>query len=171
VTQPRDRVAQNKLTREAKMSARTDRTITHAREAFLSALMRGLSVTGAAIHANLPRRTIYDWRNADTEFRTAWDDALEYGSDRLEDEAFRRAHDGVEKPLVSGGKLVKDDDGVSLRIREYSDTLMCLLLKSRRPEKYRDRVTNEHVGPEGRPITLEALIMASLKPKEKKTDD
>src|ERR1700691_2957444 len=72
---------------------------------------------------------------------------LEYGSDRLKDEAFRRAHDGGERPLVSAGKIVKDDEGVSLRIREYSDTLMCLLLKSRRPEKYRDRVTNEHVGP------------------------
>jgi hypothetical protein len=43
-------------------------------------------------------------------------------------------------------------------------------LKSRRPEKYRDRVTNEHVGPEGRPITLEALIIESLKPKKIKND-
>lgn len=95
--------------------------------------MRGLSITGAAIHADIPRRTVYDWRDADAEFRAAWDEALEYGSDRLEDEAFRRAHDGVERPLVSAGKVVKDDDGVALRIREYSDTLMCLLLKSRRP--------------------------------------
>lgn len=138
------------------MTARTDRTIAHMREAFIAAMMRGLSVTGAAIHAGIPRRTVYEWRDADAEFRMAWDEALEYGSDRLEDEAFRRAHDGVERPLVSAGKTVKDDEGAAIRVREYSDTLMCLLLKSRRPEKYRERITNEHTGPDNGPIKIDA---------------
>jgi hypothetical protein len=136
------------------MVARTRRTIQRARESFIEALSLGSSVTKAAIQAGLPRQTVYDWRNADLVFRTAWDSALESGTDRLEDEAFRRAHDGVEKPLVSGGKLVKDDDGNPIRLREHSDTLMCLLLKSRRPEKYRERVSNEHLGPNGGPMEV-----------------
>ena len=114
------------------------------REEFIAALMRGLSITGAAIQADIPRRTVYEWRDADADFRVAWDEALEYGSDRLEDEAFRRAHDGVERPLVSAGKIVKDDEGTAIRLREYSDTLMCLLLKARRPDKFRERISNEN---------------------------
>jgi hypothetical protein len=94
---------------------------------------------------------------------SSWDDALDYGTDRLEDEAFRRAHDGCEKPLVSAGKIVRDDEGIGLKFREYSDTLMCLLLKSRRPEKYRGRVIQRAHRLRRPPITLEALIMASLK--------
>jgi hypothetical protein len=31
------------------------------------------------------------------------------------------------------------------------------------PKKYGDKQTHEHAGPDGGPITLEALIMASLK--------
>jgi hypothetical protein len=34
----------------------------------------------------------------------AWDDAYKQGADVLEDEAWRRAVEGVEKPIVSGGR-------------------------------------------------------------------
>jgi hypothetical protein len=154
--------------------ARTDRTIQHVREAFIAALMRGLSISGAAIHADIARRTVYDWRDADHEFRAAWDEALEYGADRLEDEAFRRAHDGVEKPLVSGGKIVKDDEGAAIRVREYSDTLMCLLLKSRRPDKFRERTDVKHSGAidvEVRAVDEIASQLASLSARERAESD
>jgi len=38
------------------------------------------------------------------------------------------------------GKLVKDDDGKPIEIREHSDHLMAILLKGHRPEKYRENV-------------------------------
>jgi hypothetical protein len=50
----------------------------------------------------------------------------------LEDEAVRRAYEGVEKPVCQMGKEV----GV---IREYSDTMLIFLLKGLRPAKYRER--------------------------------
>ena len=56
---------------------------------------------------------------------------MESAVDDLEAEAWRRAKEGVEKPVFQGGKQV----GV---IREYSDTLMATLLKAHRPEKYRE---------------------------------
>jgi hypothetical protein len=49
--------------------------------------------------AGIGRRTAYDWRAADDEFRKAWDEAVEYGTDLIEDEALRRARDGVERPF------------------------------------------------------------------------
>lgn len=49
----------------------------------------------------------------------------------LEDEAHRRAFEGVDKPVFYQG----DECGT---IREYSDTLAIFLLKAHNPEKYRE---------------------------------
>ncbi len=38
---------------------------------------------------------VYERRKADAEFAAAWDDSLVQGTDLLEDEALRRAMDGV----------------------------------------------------------------------------
>ena len=136
------------------MTARTIRTTQRPREAFLAALSQGLSVTGAGERAGLARSTVYGWRETDEAFRQAWDHALEAGSDRLEDEAFRRAYHGVAEPVVSHGKLVRGDDGLPLTIQRYSDTLMCLLLKGRRGEKFRERQDIKHSGDADNPILL-----------------
>ena len=55
----------------------------------------------------------------------------------------RRVVDGVAEPLVSGGEVVRGDDGQPLAIRRYSDTLIPALLKARRPEKFKDRAVVE----------------------------
>ena len=128
--------------------SRTDRTIERAREAFLEALAGGYSVTHAAAVASIPRRTVYDWRDADLDFRSRWDEAVEAGTDIMEDEARRRAIEGYEKPIYNNGKLVGT-------VREYSDTLTVLLLKSRRPSKYRENVKTEISGPNEGPIKVE----------------
>jgi Bacteriophage Sf6, terminase small subunit-like len=91
------------------------------RALFLGALTEGASVTAACNRAVITRRTVYNWWEADPEFAAAWDDAIEAGTDALEDEALRRAKD-------------------------KSDTLLIFLLKARRPEKYKDRVSTEHRG-------------------------
>jgi hypothetical protein len=43
------------------------------------------------------------------------------------------------------------------KIRKYSDPLMELLLKSHRPEKYKDRRTTELSGPGGKQIDYRSL--------------
>jgi hypothetical protein len=85
-----------------------------------------------AQRASYGRASVYEWRVADAAFRAAWDDALEEGTDRLEDEAFRRAHDGVPKPIFYKGDRIAT-------VQEHSDTLTIFLLKARRPEKFKDR--------------------------------
>jgi transposase-like protein len=57
-------------------------------------LSQGASVSAAAKGAGYARRSLYRWRAAAAELAAAWDDALdalEIGTDILEDEALRRA--------------------------------------------------------------------------------
>ena len=111
-------------------------------EAFVEALRLGASIAKAARAAGYSRASIYEWRQADEAFRAAWEEALEEGTDRLEDEAFRRAHDGVPKPVFYKGDRIAT-------VQEYSDTLTIFLLKARRPGKFKERTTTEHTGQEG----------------------
>jgi transposase-like protein len=95
---------------------------------FLSVLAEGGSVTLAARAIGIARKNVYAWRNKDEQFKADWDDAVEQGTDMLEDAAVERA------------------------IKGKSDTMIISLLKSRRKEKYAER--QEHTGKGGGPITL-----------------
>lgn len=126
------------------MANRTKFT-SQARAKFLAVLSKGGSITAAAAKAGMSRRGCYDWRDNDAAFAQAWEDAYEEGSDRLEDEAMRRARDGTLKPVYQQGKMVG-------KVREYSDHLMNTMLKARRPERFKERVAAEHTGKGGGPI-------------------
>jgi hypothetical protein len=60
----------------------------------------------------------------------------------------------VQEPLIGGGKIIRDDDGNPIAIRRYSDAMLTLLLKARRPEKFRERSSVEMSGPGGKPIEV-----------------
>jgi hypothetical protein len=107
--------------------------LTHERQQrFLKALSETGSVTTAAEIAGTSRTRLYAARKAHPAFATAWEEAEETAADRLEDEARRRALEGVPEPLVSAGKLVRDDDGQPIFIQRYSDRLLAELLRARR---------------------------------------
>lgn len=117
------------------------------RKAFLAALSDGLSISGAARQAGVARGTLYHWRDDDPDFAMGWRDAEEAGADALEDEALRRAVSGLVEPVFYGGKEVGE-------VRKYSDSLLVFLLKARRPDKYRDRVSAEVSGSNGGAVEL-----------------
>lgn len=121
---------------KTRQSPRTSRTEREAREKFLAALAQGASISGAANSSGFPRSTAYDLRNEDEDFAKAWDEAVEAGTDALEDEAVRRAKDGVSKPVFYKGMACGE-------IQEYSDSLLMFTLRARRPEKYRENVKLE----------------------------
>ena len=98
---------------------------------FLQALTDTVNVTLSCRKAGIPRRTAYDWREADDAFARDWDEALEEGIDLLEAEVHRRAFEGVERPVYYKGERVGE-------WRHYSDALATFLLRAHRPEKYRD---------------------------------
>jgi hypothetical protein len=105
------------------------------RERFLQALADSGRVTAAIAVANTSRSRVYALRKADPAFASAWEEAEEIATDRLEEEARRRAVEGVPEPLVSGGKIIRDDDGQPIAIRRYSDNLLLALLRARRPPR------------------------------------
>ena len=93
-------------------------------------------------------KSVYEYRTSHPEFAQAMAEALEEAYDRLEEAAWRRAVDGVPKPMVSAGKHVCDSI-------EYSDALLALLLKAHRPEKYKDKANLEVSGKLG--VTVEVV--------------
>jgi hypothetical protein len=105
------------------------------RERFLQTLADTGSVTAAIADAGTSRTRVYELRKTDPAFASAWREAEEMATDRLEDEARRRAIEGVPEPLVSAGKLVRDDDGQPITVRRYSDHLLMALLKAHRPSR------------------------------------
>jgi hypothetical protein len=74
------------------------------RRVFLGRLAEGLTVTQAANEAGVARRTVYQHRADDPDSAHAWDDAWEQGTDTLEAEAWRRARDGTERPIIPASR-------------------------------------------------------------------
>lgn len=108
------------------------RAISHAKKrAFLAAYAECGTIVHAAELAGVSRRSHDNWIASDPVYAAAFRDAGEQAIQRLEQEARRRAIEGIEKPVYQGGKQV----GVA---REYSDTLLIFLLKAARPHVYRD---------------------------------
>lgn len=99
--------------------------------AFLAAYAEVGNVTRAAELAKVPRSMHYEWMK-DPEYAEAFQAAEQQACDRLEQEARRRALEGVEEPVFHRGEQC----GV---VRKYSDTLLIFLLKGAMPEKYKDR--------------------------------
>ena len=118
------------------------------KDRFLDCLIKNANVSKSCEQSGVSRRSIYEWRHLDDAFAAAWDEAVELGTDALEDEAIRRGHEGVEEPVYQGGVLVG-------HIRKYSDTLLIFMLKARRPEKFKDRISTELTGKAGGPIQVE----------------
>lgn len=75
--------------------------------AFIGALADTGSVKRAAMHVNMsPEGAYYLRRQRGSEgFRRAWEAALDFGVQRLKDEAFERALNGQLSPVFVGGKL------------------------------------------------------------------
>jgi len=80
---------------------------------FFSVLEQTGNITTACAGSGIARKTIYNYINSDPEFKTRVDDAKETAIEHLEGIALERARGG-------------------------SDVLLMFLLKSLRPERYRD---------------------------------
>ena len=72
---------------------------------------------------------------------------MQIGISALEDEAHRRAFEGVPEPVFHQGVECGS-------VRKYSDTLAIFLLKAHRPEKYRENSRMELTGANGGPLQI-----------------
>jgi hypothetical protein len=117
------------------------------RATFLSALEASGNVSASARRAGMHRGTAYRYRQADPEFRAAWDEALEVAADALEAEVRRRAVDGWDEPVFYDGKVCG-------YIRRYDDRLLMFLMKAYRPE-FRDHAPVRSTGDQPEPVRVE----------------
>jgi hypothetical protein len=131
------------------------------REPFLLALASSGNISHACSEAGIDRKTAYNRKRDDAGFRARWSDAINEAADLLELEARRRAHDGVNEPVVFQGEVAGQwvDEGgetcqkgtpgarfVPLTIKRYSDTLLIFLMKGTRPKKWRESFKHEFTG-------------------------
>lgn len=131
-----------------------------ARAIILEKIAQAYSFTAACNAANIGTTTLQDWRKRDPEFDKQVLDAVERGTDLMEDELRRRALEGVEEGVYYQG--VRVDTQV-----KYSDRLMELAVKARRPHKYRERteLTGADGGPIQQQITSLELVFVAPKPR------
>lgn len=118
---------------------------------FCLALAKYGTVTHACIEAGVLMATVELWRRQNQDFKDAWDRAMVMSVDILEHAARLRGLEGVQRYQVSAGRVV-EHDGKPVMITEHSDRLMELLLKGRRPDVFRERVT--HSGDPSAPIHI-----------------
>jgi len=101
--------------------------------AFLTAL---IIVAGqaakAARAARIPRQSHYRWLDTDENYRKLYAFAMRQVTQTLEDEATRRAVEGVKRGVYYQGERC----GTEI---VHSDGLMMFLLRGAAPEKYRER--------------------------------
>jgi hypothetical protein len=114
-----------------------DTKTTHEKRRKFLALLSGYgNVSKAAVEAGLCRTALYDYRAKHPAFDAAWKRAEELGARALEDEAKRRAFEGCDRPVYYQGVQCG-------AVREYSDTLLIVLLKAHFPDKYAERSRND----------------------------
>lgn len=99
---------------------------------FFRELSRSGSVTLASERSGIRRYTLYRMRAQDEKFAKRWDRHLNLGIDRLQDDALRRAVDGVERPVWRGGKKVGT-------VQQYDNRLLQFLLRAHRPDIYSEK--------------------------------
>ena len=107
------------------------------------------SLKSAAAAAKVDVKDHYKWLKEDPNYRKSWDEVQEAAAQSVEDEAVRRAMEGVQRPVMYRGKPVRTGRGRSSRIlyeTTYSDQLLLALLKRFRPQLYREHVMTEHSG-------------------------
>lgn len=112
-------------------------------DAFLVQLAETGHVSNSCRAVGLNRITAYGRRIADADFRERWEVAHQIGMSVLEDEAKRRAYEGVTKGVYYQGDRV-DEEVV------YSDQLLMFLMQGRDARyKRKQEITGADGGPLG----------------------
>ena len=146
--------------------ARTSRTRKRSKPDWAPLFLKAISGNGnvklSCQKAGVGRRTVYDRRDSDTAFAQQLADALQDACDVLNAEARRRGVEGVPRKKFTGkGEPVMDPEtGQQYVEREYSDRLLEMLLKAKRPEKYRENITIS--GDAEKPLAIKIVKGVSL---------
>lgn len=122
--------------------------------AFLKAYARCGRIGKAAKAVGVDRNTPRNWAMADPVFAAQMEDARHDFVESIEGIATKLAR-GVERGVYFQGVRVATEI-------EYSEKMIELLLKANAPEKYRERSSVEHSGPNQGPINIQHLTDEDL---------
>lgn len=114
------------------MTVRTKSTLKRQLAIFLDELCNVANVTRASQIAGFAPKEVYRLRKLDPDLAKAWQEAIEIGNKALEDEARRRAYEGVPEPVFYQGAQC----GI---VQKYSDTLLMFLLNATDPDRFKRR--------------------------------
>lgn len=154
------------------------------KRAFLETFVTLGSVTKATRVVGIDQSLPYIWNGNDPEFAEAYKRAQRLSAQHLVEEARRRAHEGIEEPVVykgqisghwvdsrgrripmdSSGNLLADDETldnatfIPLTVPRVSDTLLIFLLKGLDPETFGDRSNVTLRGDKDAPLQLEGRM-------------
>ncbi len=105
------------------------KTTEEFKEAFVGMLGQVPNITAVCRLMDITTDNVLKARKKDPEFNKKVLNAIDEGYDMLEEEARRRAVDGVVEPVWYKGEQVGG-------IRKYSDGLLTTLLKAYRPKRF-----------------------------------
>src|SRR5262245_15246237 len=108
------------------------------------------NITEASRSARVARICHYNWLKSDPDYARRFAEATEVAADTLLLEAHHRAMDGVETPIDAKNPAAGT-------VRRYSDQMLMFLLKSKKPEVYREYFRYGHVAVSGRVLDLSRL--------------
>ncbi|HEV2099350.1 MAG TPA: hypothetical protein VGR45_10540, partial [Stellaceae bacterium] len=98
-------------------------------------------------------------RANDSSFAMGWERALQASAERLEQVARCRAIEGLIEPVLSDGKVVRDDNGQPIVVRRYSDIILLALLKARYPERFSEwKILSNIIYPQWIKILMVVLV-------------
>lgn len=104
--------------------------------AALAVLSDGGSPDEAAAAAGISRALLYKWKTLDPAFNAQWEEARDITTEKAEAEIYRRGVVGWVEPIF--GKGPSGTTQVVGSIRKYSDRMLEVLIKARKPNEYRD---------------------------------
>ena len=140
-------------------------------EVFLAAYATCANLSAAAKSAGISRDLHYQWMREDPLYVEKFRQAVRGAAQTLEDEAVRRAVQGVTKDVIYQGERCYETtlDPVTgekryerLVTKEYSDMLLVKVLAKFNPE-YREKSAVELTGADGGPVDT-ALTVTFVKP-------
>jgi hypothetical protein len=104
--------------------------VTHVKKsALLGAFLEIGALNKACAMVGLDHSHHYYWMRTDPDYADAFTEAKVMVATTLEEEAIRRAREGVTRAVYHQGEVVGEQ-------QHYSDTLMIFLLKGMMPDKY-----------------------------------
>lgn len=108
-------------------------------ERFCRVLVQCGNPTTAAQAAGWSRRSAFNYRREHPEFAEQWEDAYEEFLDMVEQEVIRRGTIGVPEVQYYQGKPATGPDNKPAIIHRYSDRLLEVFMRARRPKFYSDK--------------------------------